>query len=247
MDPDAELDAALGLHAGVAVDQAGLHLNRAAHSIYNAAKLDDDAVPGALDDAAVMGGDGGVDEVATEAPQARKGAVLVSPGEPAVTDDIGHQDCCEFPGLGHWTLGPSSNLTRSPTQSCRKALKDAFIASLAAAAEAQGKTPTRQAAEGRHRTCQGHQPHRYPDRPVEREGRLYSRGMLERRSGAKVRTVVNEALPRVAGARSIVVDSLAIPAHESCAGVLWGEIHDLSTPLAASMASMRSVSISVEK
>ena len=46
---------------------------------------------------------GGVDEVATEAAKARERAVLVSTGEPAVADHVGHQDCCEFPGLGHWT------------------------------------------------------------------------------------------------------------------------------------------------
>ena len=54
----------LGRHAGVALDHAGLHLDRAAHGVDNAAELDDDAVAGALDDAAVMGGDGRVDQVA---------------------------------------------------------------------------------------------------------------------------------------------------------------------------------------
>ena len=107
MNADAELDAPIGLHASIAVDEASLHFDGAAHGIDYAAELDDAAVARALDDAAVMGGDGGVDEVATEAPQARKGAVLVRPGEPAVADDIGHQDCCEFPGLGHSSGNPA--------------------------------------------------------------------------------------------------------------------------------------------
>jgi hypothetical protein len=52
-----------------------------------------------------MGGDGRVDDVAAKAPEARKGPVLVNTGEPAVADHVDHQDCCEFPGLGHWTSG----------------------------------------------------------------------------------------------------------------------------------------------
>ena len=81
-------------------------------------------VASALDDAAVMDGDGGVNQVAAQAPEARKGPVFVSTGESAVTDNVSDQNCCEFPGLGHWTLGPFGNLTRCPPQSCRKALKE---------------------------------------------------------------------------------------------------------------------------
>ena len=110
VDAYAELDAALGLHASIAVDEANLHLNGAAHCVHDAAELDDDAVPGALDDAAVMGGDGGVDEVAPEPPQPRQGAVLVSTGEPAVSDNVGDQDCCEFPGLGHSSGTPAKRM-----------------------------------------------------------------------------------------------------------------------------------------
>jgi hypothetical protein len=54
MDADAEFDAALGRHARVALDETGLHLDRAADRIDHAAELDDAAVPGALDDAPVM-------------------------------------------------------------------------------------------------------------------------------------------------------------------------------------------------
>ena len=51
MNADAKLDAALRRQASIALDHAGLHLNPAAHRIDYAAELDDDAVPGALDDA----------------------------------------------------------------------------------------------------------------------------------------------------------------------------------------------------
>src|SRR5271167_1165142 len=72
----------------VALDEAGLHLDRAAHRVDHAVELDDRAVAGALDDAAVMGGDGRVDQIAAQPPEARKGSILVRAGEQAVSDDI---------------------------------------------------------------------------------------------------------------------------------------------------------------
>ena len=59
------------------------------------------AVAGALDDAAVMGGDRRVDEVAAQAPQTRERSLLVGAGEPAVADDVRDQDRRELPGLAH--------------------------------------------------------------------------------------------------------------------------------------------------
>ncbi len=50
MDPNAVFYPAFGRHAGVALDEASLHLDRAAHRVDHAAELDDRAVPGALDD-----------------------------------------------------------------------------------------------------------------------------------------------------------------------------------------------------
>ena len=72
MDADAELDATFGRQAGVALDHAVLHFDRAAHRVDHAAELDDRAVAGALDDAPVMHSDDGVDEIAAQAPQPRK-------------------------------------------------------------------------------------------------------------------------------------------------------------------------------
>ena len=66
MNADAELDAALGRQAGVALGHAVLHLDGAAHGVDHAAELDENAVAGALDDAPVMRGDGGIDQVAPE-------------------------------------------------------------------------------------------------------------------------------------------------------------------------------------
>ncbi len=101
MDADAELDAPLGRHAGVSLDQSVLHLDRAADRVDHAAELDNRAVAGAFDDAAVMSGDGGVDQVAAQAPEPRERPVFVGAGETAISDDISNQDSRELPGLAH--------------------------------------------------------------------------------------------------------------------------------------------------
>ena len=101
MDADAELDPALGRHAGVALDHAVLHFDRAAHRVDHAAKLDEAAVAGALDDAPMMRGDGGIDQIAAQRPQPRQRSLLVRAGEPAVADDIGDQDRSDLPRFRH--------------------------------------------------------------------------------------------------------------------------------------------------
>ena len=68
MDADAEFDAPLRRQAGVALDEAVLNLDRAAHRVDHAAELDKNSVAGALDDASVMRVDGGVDQIAAQAP-----------------------------------------------------------------------------------------------------------------------------------------------------------------------------------
>ena len=88
-------------HASVALDQALLHFDRAAHSVDNAAELDDAAVARALDDAAVVHGDCGIDQIAAQCSQSRKSSVFVRAGKPAVADHIRDQDRSDFPGLAH--------------------------------------------------------------------------------------------------------------------------------------------------
>ena len=80
---------------------AALHFDRAAHGVDHAAELDEAAVAGALDDAAVMRGDGGIDQIAAQPPEPRQRAILVRAGEPAIADDVGDQDRRDFPGLAH--------------------------------------------------------------------------------------------------------------------------------------------------
>ena len=80
MDADAKFDAAIFWHSRVALDQAGLNLDRAAHGVDHAAELDEAPVAGALDDAPVMGVDRGIDQIAAQAAQTRKRPVLVGAG-----------------------------------------------------------------------------------------------------------------------------------------------------------------------
>ena len=113
MDADAEFDAALGRQARVALDEAVLHFDRATHGVDHAAELDEAAVAGALDDPPAMRGDGGVDQIAAQPPQARQGAILVRASQPAVADHIGDQDRRNFPGFGH---GASSRVMQNTTR-----------------------------------------------------------------------------------------------------------------------------------
>src|SRR5208337_1476845 len=71
MNAYAELDAAFRRHAGVAIDHAVLHFDRATHGVDHATELDEAAVAGALDDAAVMRGDSGIKQVAPQPPEPR--------------------------------------------------------------------------------------------------------------------------------------------------------------------------------
>ena len=102
MNADPEFDAPVRRQAGVALDHAVLHLDRAAHRVDDAAELDEAAVAGALDDAPMMRGDGRIDQIAAQRPQPRQGSLLVGPGEPAVADDIGDQDRSDLARFRHW-------------------------------------------------------------------------------------------------------------------------------------------------
>ena len=64
MNANAEFDLAIVWHAGVALDHRVLDLDGATHGVDHAAKLNKSAVAGALDDAPVVNGDRGVDQIA---------------------------------------------------------------------------------------------------------------------------------------------------------------------------------------
>ena len=92
MNANAKLDATLGLQARVALYHAGLHFDGAAHRVDDATELDETAIASALDYAAMMRGDGGVDQIAAQPPQPDRYEPRLRCGEPAVADNIGDQD-----------------------------------------------------------------------------------------------------------------------------------------------------------
>jgi len=98
---DAELDALIGGHADIALDHRVLNGNGATHRFHDAAKFDQNPVAGALEHVAVLACDRGVDEVGAQRPQPRERAVLVRARDAAEADDVGGQDCRDFPGLAH--------------------------------------------------------------------------------------------------------------------------------------------------
>ncbi len=110
VDANPEFDAPVGRQAGVALLHAVLHFDCAARGVDNAAELDKRAVGRALDDPSISGGDGGIDEVAAQGPEARERPLFVEARKPAVASDVRSQYCGEPSGLGHhpcpalWTL-----------------------------------------------------------------------------------------------------------------------------------------------
>ena len=88
MNADAENDAPVLRQAGVALDHAALHLDRAANGVDHAAELDDDPVAGPLNDAAVMHCDRRVDQIAAQRAKPRENTLLVDAGESAVADHV---------------------------------------------------------------------------------------------------------------------------------------------------------------
>ena len=101
MNADAEDDAPVLRHAGVALDHRVLHLDGATNRVHNAAELDDDPIAGAFDDPAVMHGDGRIDQVAAQRTKSRQNAILVGAGKPTAADHVRAQDGREFAGLVH--------------------------------------------------------------------------------------------------------------------------------------------------
>ena len=79
-------------HLRLALGDAGLDRRSALDRIDHARELDQRAVANQLDDATVVGGDRGLDEVPAERLQASVGTRLVNRHESAVADHVGGQD-----------------------------------------------------------------------------------------------------------------------------------------------------------
>jgi hypothetical protein len=86
------LDAAVPSDTGVPPGHRLLHFDRTAHRIDDAGKLDQQAVAGGLDDAAMMLGDFRIDELAAQRLEAFERAFLVRPHQPRIPRHIGGED-----------------------------------------------------------------------------------------------------------------------------------------------------------
>jgi hypothetical protein len=111
MDANAKFDPPFGLHAGVALEHAVLHLDGAAHGVNDAAEFDDAAVAGTFNHAPMMHSHGWIDQVTPKRPAPRQSAIFVGPGESAVADHIRDKDRCYLPGSRH--SGPSGAVQSS--------------------------------------------------------------------------------------------------------------------------------------
>ena len=58
------------------------------HRVHYAAELHNGTITGALDDAAIVHGDYGINQIAADRPEPRQRTVFVRAGEPAVTDHV---------------------------------------------------------------------------------------------------------------------------------------------------------------
>ena len=90
-----------GATSGIAFDHSVLHLDRAAHGIDDAAELDENAVASALNDAPMMHGYGGIDQLAAQRAQPRQRSLLVGAREPAIADNIGDEDRSDLSRFRH--------------------------------------------------------------------------------------------------------------------------------------------------
>jgi hypothetical protein len=89
VNADPKFDALVRRDTCVALDHGVLHFDCAAHRVDYAAKLDDAAVAGALDDAAMMHGDCGIDQIAAQRSEPRKDAIFIRAREAGIADHIG--------------------------------------------------------------------------------------------------------------------------------------------------------------
>jgi len=92
VDPDAEFDAPVRRHIGVALGHLPLDFDGTPHRVDDALKLDQQPVAGGLDDAAAMLANLWVDELAPMCLQPGERPLLIGAHQPAVAGDIGRQN-----------------------------------------------------------------------------------------------------------------------------------------------------------
>jgi hypothetical protein len=92
IDPDAELEPFLGPLGRIALRHAALYLDRTAHRLHDARKLDKHAIAGGFDDATTMLADLWIDQGAPARLESGQGAFLVLPHQTRVTRHVGGED-----------------------------------------------------------------------------------------------------------------------------------------------------------
>src|SRR6516164_6004325 len=118
IDPDAELDAPRLPDLGVALGHPLLQLDRTAHRVDDAGKLDQQPVAGGLDDTPPMLFDLGIRDLTADRLQRGERPFLVRPHQPRIAGDIGGKDRGETAGLAHPSGKPA--LRRPSTYSARR-------------------------------------------------------------------------------------------------------------------------------
>jgi len=91
-----ELDPDIARHTSVARPHSPLHRDATADGVHHTAKLDQYSIAGRLDDATVVFGDLGVDQLVPMCFQPFRRAFLVSAHQARVTRDIGDEDSGEL-------------------------------------------------------------------------------------------------------------------------------------------------------
>jgi hypothetical protein len=97
VDADSELDPPLCGNVGVRFGHRVVDFDRASDRIDDARELDQQAVPGRLDDPAAMLGDLGIDQFASVCLEGCQRADFVSAHDPAVSGDIRRQNRSQPP------------------------------------------------------------------------------------------------------------------------------------------------------
>ena len=97
IDADAEIDAPLGWHFGVARGHLALYLDRATNRIDHARELAEQTVARRVDNAATMFLDLGVGYLSPQHLQRSERAFLVRPHQARVTRDVGRQNRRQAP------------------------------------------------------------------------------------------------------------------------------------------------------
>jgi len=119
VNSNTELDAMVGRQRGIALGHRRLHFGRASERVDDAAELDQQAVAGRLDDAALMIGDLRVDDFGAPPLEPAEGPFLVGLDQARIARHIGREDRCEPTFDARWPcrLHSASSIANDPIPS----------------------------------------------------------------------------------------------------------------------------------